>query len=260
MECTKAAGSFFQITSGYDVLGNMTVETWIKFPSGETDTDWTVFGKADNAGAGGGGARDFAARAVPIGSDTSWQFQMNDGTFDSSDYTQTGVQTLFDGSWHHAAWVYTAAAGTCEFFLDGVSVGTGSAGRTSIRSSTRSIYANNLGTDNVQTADPSVRMVMLRHWSVTRTALQLTTNWCTTLGATANLVSEWTFDNTPNDNSGNGHDFTAKNSPTYNSDVPSTCGSSGPANLKTLSTITKANLKTLNTITLANLKTLDTIT
>ncbi len=227
---------------------NITFETWVKFTTLPSSGNSMVLASKWLTGGGGG--------------DYSYIFWMdnNAGTYRMKMNTSAGggtvnISSLSTGTWYHMAWVFTFSGTTYEAFLNGVSQGT--SGSVGAIATTTSPFA--LGRQDTQDY-LNGRMVMARFWTATRSSAQLLANQCTTLGSTANLSAEWTLDNTYNDNSGNSNTLTGVNTPTFTTDIPTTCASAGPANWKTWNTNVKANIKTLNTNTLANIKTYDTIT
>lgn len=228
----KASTQYLSRASAFDITGDLTAETWIKWTGTVGTSTQAITGKADDGNAGGAATLDWFFRVAKSGSDTLFIFGAHNGTsYDENSLTDTGVQTIFDGGWHHLAVVFTASTGGVEFFVDAVSRGTTSITSTSIRSSGRKLYVGCRGTNYGEPIDPDVNFSMLRLWSSTRTALQLSTNYCTTLGATANLVAEYPFDGAATDNSGNGYDLTANGSPAYDADVTATCGSVAAPNV-----------------------------
>ncbi len=218
----NASSQYLSRASAFDITGNLTAETQIKWQSASGSGTQAIVGKADDGNAGGGASIDWFFR-VTKSANTTFTFGVNDGTYAEAGFTDTGVVTLFDGGWHHLAVVYNASAATAEFFVDFVSRGSISGLRTSIRSSARKLYVGCRGTNYVEPIDPDVNFSMTRVWSTTRTSTQLSDNACTFLGATTNLVSEYGFNGVATGNSGNGYDLTANGSPAYDADVTATC-------------------------------------
>lgn len=140
----------------------------------------------------------------------------------SFDVTVANISAPTTGVWIHYAAVYTTSTGTLEFFVNGVSQGTGAGGRTTIFNGTAAFGLGNTGPAEFSPGFDG-EMSLVRFWLEARTGTQITTNMCTVLGATTNLSAEWTLDNTYNDNSGNSNTLTGNNTPTFPTDVPSTC-------------------------------------
>jgi len=222
-----------QYASGpsYNVTGNATVEAWVKIPTNLSGAG-VLFGRS-NSTISSGDDIEFEFLISQSGTDTLWSATTNDGTYNVQEIT-VGGSTVYNGSWHHVAAVYTAASGAVQIFLDGVSQGTITGLQTSVRTSSRAWFVGKRG--NGVRFNPEINISLLRHWSTTRTSGQLSANWCTVLGSTANLELELTFDNTYNDNSGNARNFSGSGSPTFESDVPAICASGGGDSTSSTST------------------------
>jgi hypothetical protein len=146
----------------------------------------------------------------------------NTGNFISNDSVCNFTVTAYSNTWFHIAYVYTAASGKVEFFLNGVSQGSITSQPTSLFNGTDPTA---IGTDSSlndgSTFDGQISLA--RVWTTTRTGAQLLANYCNVLGSTTNLGAEYTLNNVLTDNSGNGNTLTNLNTATFTTDTPSTC-------------------------------------
>lgn len=199
--------------------GDFAWESWVKFTSLP----------------GAGSQEDLYGQSWQTGGNLSFLIQLDNtaGTFgirfregsaggqDKNIVVATFSPTI--ATWMHLALVYTAASGTAEVFKDGVSLGSNSTFTTSIFNGTDPVRVGQSDGSSGASATNG-QFSLMRLWTTTRTAAQLSGNWCAKLGSTSNLGAEWVFDNNHNDNSGNSNTLTANNSPTFTVDVPSPTG------------------------------------
>lgn len=196
------------------VTGDLTLEGWVKIESAP----------------GSGVQYTFGAKYTTTGNQRSYSFwYYNSGGTPQMGMTISSLgsnavaasinHTLAIGSWIHVAFVYTASTGGIEFFVDGSSVGSASGLYTSIFDGTADFQ---LGRENT-TWYMDGEMSLWRLWAETRTEAEITDNMCSVLGPTTNLGAEWTLDAVYTDNSGNSNTLTPSGSPTFATDVPSTC-------------------------------------
>lgn len=193
----------------------MTCEGWFYF-KGLSSFNQCLFSHGNDTGNG----RSFT---FSIASTTTTDIRTS--TSPGSAYitgTTVTISTLSINTWYHIAFVYTAAAGSVQVFLNGISQGTSTGLNTSLFATTAPFRVGQLN-DGGGVWFFNGYTNLCRVWKATRTALQITTNYCTELGATTNLEAEWTFNNTGNDNSGNSNTMSLVGSPTYVTQANSTC-------------------------------------
>ncbi len=213
------ASTQFATGPNWDVTGNQTIEAWVKFPSSLTSAG-VLLGKSSPTISSGDDI-DFEFNINSEGGaevNTTYSVTTNNGAYVVQEINVSG-NTLYNGSWHHVAMVYTAAGGSAEIFMDGASQGTITSLNTSVRAgATKLWYVGKRG--GAVRFTPEAQISLLRQWSTTRTGAQLLANQCTILGSTTNLQLEMTFDNVYTDNSGNSRTFTGSGTPTFPSDTP----------------------------------------
>ena len=106
--------------TGLDITGNLTIETWVKIES--APGTYMIAAKWN----GGGAQRSYKWFYNGSGLNFQW-------TPDNTSVNAVTVATdLGTGTWKHVAVVFTAATATAEFFVDGVSIGSGADTATSI--------------------------------------------------------------------------------------------------------------------------------
>lgn len=241
-------------SASLEISGDMTFEAWMKFttlpesaasvyvanrdPDDNTNRVWAI-AITNNAGT-------YQARFYNSSGGTN-------ATTSGNVAINTGISAT--GTWYHCAWVYTAASSKIEFFLDGVSQGsnTGTVNSSMYTSGTAplTIGSYDTGVSNFVNGNYS----LVRLWKEVRSAAQLSANWCTVLGSTTNLQGEWTLDNVYTDNSGNSNTLTPANTPTFPSDVTSTCAVA--SSVKTWNGLAIASRKTHNGLASASVKTVN---
>ena len=241
-----------------DPTDAMTLEGWFNFETTPSATDYALVAKSDNSG--GVNERQYFFRHSDNGGTLQLQLLI---TAVGSSYTDNAQVnwTPTTGVWYHVAVTYAGGA-TLEvkFYVNGVQQGaTQTVLTTSIRDGAAAFA---IGASGIGGSGPSAyfdgKVSLVRIWKETRTVTQINDNKCNVLGSTTNLSGEWTLDDTVNDNSGNSLTLTNNNSVPFVTDVPSTCATTGPANLKSLDTNVKANIKSYNTNVLANIKSINT--
>lgn len=200
--------------SGLDLTSDMTVALWLRL---ESQVQTALVSKWN----GSGDQRSFFCEYDHPNTELRF-WNSDDGT--DAGVTSIGIsQTLSAATNYHLVWVYDASAGTCQIYVNGSSIGTGSSLNTSTYNSTSSFAIgarySNAGSP-ISFTDGIVNQVCV--WNTTLTSGNVSTLY----------------------NSGSGIPYEA----------------SGPANLKTRDTIAKANIKTIDGIAIANVKTIDTIT
>lgn len=214
----KNQSEFLEITdasqSGLDITGDLSIAAWIQLESLSNSTLNAIVTKDDGA----------SQRSYIF---CVWDSEDPAGTFNLMLWAHsTSSSTIFNknwspstGTWYHVACVYDASAGSCEFFVDGSSIGSEGSGVNSLKNSTGDFH---IGAGNTQYHwDGLIDEVGI--WDKTLTSSEITDLY----------------------NSGSG--------------LPYDAGSSGPANVKTIDTIAIASVKTIDTIAIASVKTRDTV-
>ncbi len=209
-------------SASLSVTGNLTLETWVKFESLPSS----------------GSAMHFITKTTLTGDNRSWRFNLynSSGTYQfkfevasnpSTWAAATQNWTPSINTWYHVAVVYTASAGTADFYVDGVQQGTQQSGLpTSIYDGTSLVYLGSVNTDY----DPSGgyldgKMDDVRVWNVARTATQIADNRNIELaGNESGLKGYWKLNNDLNDSTSNGNTLTNNNSAVFSTDTPTFIG------------------------------------
>ncbi|MBI4160711.1 MAG: LamG domain-containing protein [Candidatus Yanofskybacteria bacterium] len=203
-------------TSVFDITGDMTIEAWVKLETAQSATVQTIVSKYLSAG----NQRGYTAQVDKSGSNFRVKFIIsNDGT---SGYQRTINYELVVGTWYHVALVYTAASQQVEFFVNGVSQGTGSGDTlpTSIYNNTAPFYVGAYQSGDLSEWDGLIDEV--RIWNVARTSTQIANNYNIELvGNESGLQGYWKLNNNLNDETVNGNNLTNNNSAIFSTDVPS---------------------------------------
>lgn len=226
--------------TGLDLGADFTLETWIKIGSQPaTDQSEVIINKDDNASN-----RQYALYYK----DTSGTKILRGLVFEngSSSYVFSDVaQTLTNGTWYHIAMTFDGSEAKetqFEFFVDGTSVGNGTAteaggGASSVYNGTSPfrIGATGAGTpaNYIEASFDDVRV-----WNDIRTENEIDTNKenCELSVAETGLVSWWGFDTEDGtDYNSNGNDLTMYNTPTFQSaSLPYTCSTTPETSTTTL--------------------------
>lgn len=214
---TSSQGAFITTATNLNITSTFTVETWLKWNPGGVVAQ-SVFGRFDNVTNG---------LILTVRNDTLFsgkKYTLYYTVFSGGSEFTGGVgfttPTIDDGNWHDVAWV--VSGGTLTAYVDGTSEGTAAYTAPGSNTAKTTIgYDNNAGAGYESGINGN--MMMTRVWNTTRTAAQISGNWCNFLGATTNLQGEWGFDNSYADDSGNGYTLTGLNTPTFTTDIPSVC-------------------------------------
>ncbi|MDH4127310.1 MAG: LamG domain-containing protein [Spirochaetota bacterium] len=204
LESTSSQFAYIADNASLSITGDMTIEGWKRF---ESDVSAPIVSKY-----GAAGQRSYLFRY----SSSQLQFTISvDGTA-ATTAAVTFVPTL--GIDYHFAVSYNASAGTCIFYVNGISIGTGSSLATSIFDSTTNFE---LGAISVLSSYSDGLQKETRLWNVVRTATEIRQNMAKVLtGAETGLVGCWSLENVYTDVSGNGNTLTPSGSPVFASDVP----------------------------------------
>lgn len=177
-------------SSSLSITGNMTVEAWVKLdslPSGASSTQTIVakyngssdrsyiFGIWRNASSTLG----MTAALSPNG---------------SSVYVLDKSYSFSTGTWYHIAYVYTAATGTVEFFVNGSSQGTASnASATSLYNGIANFEIGAFNHGASEFFDGKIDDV--RVWNTARTSTQINDNKSSELtGTESGLAAYYPFE------------------------------------------------------------------
>ncbi len=212
-----ASSQYLSITdadqTGLDVVGNFSIEAWIKITSLTDLVFQTIVSKTED-----NSDRSYLLRVRNNGADGEINFLVYNGSY--FNITRT-VSQFSSGVWYHIAVTYSTA-GEMSFYLDTVKQGiTETGGITSILNSTRDFFIGKGSSANPQYMDGLIDDV--RVWSSTRTATEISDNYQKELtGSEANLVGYWKLNNDLLDATANNNDLTNNNSATFSTDVPFT--------------------------------------
>lgn len=197
------------------ITGNLTIELWVQFESLPTAGNEMSFVAKRVAG----GNRSYIFHQVNVAGTQKLELGISsNGTAQS---TASVNWTPTAGVYAHVAVVYTAAAGTADFYVNGVLQGTQQSGLpTSIFDGTSllSIGADTDGGAAANFYDGKIDDVRL--WATTRTAAQILANYLTEIDTAASLIGSWHLNNALTDSSGNSLTLTNNNTATFSSQVP----------------------------------------
>jgi hypothetical protein len=195
---------------GLDLTGNCSFEMWVKFESLPSSGNNMYFiGKwAGSNKSYGVGLNNNAGTYRLIFANAS------DGNSDVQIYKNLGFTPVV-GVWYHFAFAFTASTGTCEYFVNGLSLGTTAGARTSNYNGTASFSIGNI--NGSEYLDGLIKDV--RAFNDVRTVTEIIADAHTEDVSDANLQGEWNFNNAYTDSSGNGNTLTASGSPTFSTNV-----------------------------------------
>lgn len=195
--------------TGLDITGDLTIEAWIKLESHPgTDNAYTIAGKHN-------GDLDQSGYMV-VYEKTSGD--VNRLRYDVYSNGESGTQcivnhTLNANQWYHIALVYQAGTGTCEFFVDGSSVGTDDSLATSIYNNTAPFRIGSINSSSIYYFDGQIDDV--RVWSKTRTQYDILNSMFGSVNTSdPNLEGYWKLSDL-NDESSNNNDLTNNGSATF---------------------------------------------
>jgi hypothetical protein len=182
---------------------------------------WEPFGTRSTSGH-----RSFFVEIDPqTGSAISFFLQLYGGTAPNSS-SANWTPTL--NTWYHWAVTYDGSTGVVKWYIDGSQLSTATIATGGLSALT-DVFCIGQATDvSSGTCNPGAghrfdgNISNFKLWNTARTAGQISTDMCGTLGATTGLVGEWSLDNVLTDNSGNGYTLTNQNTVTFPANVP--CG------------------------------------
>jgi len=231
MRLTKASSEYATIAdnsslsfSGTDTI---TIEFWVKMketlsnPAGR----WMILKSTGNTTN-----REYETSYEDFGT-KQLVFRIFTSGTPTNFFTSILSYALTIDTWFHVAVTCdvpsTTLATKAKWYIDGVSQSvTNTNTGTGCTAMFNGTSAFRIGQSDPVTAGyyPDAQFSLVRIWKTVRTASEINDNKCNVLGTTTSLQAEWTLDNVYTDNSGNGNTLTGVNTPTFVSDVPSTCG------------------------------------
>ena len=127
--------------------------------------------------------------------------------------------TLSTDTWTHVAVARDASAANAEFFVNGSSIGSGTAG--TITSNNNNTNDFRVGANDTPTNFFDGKIDELRFWDVLRTGTEINNNKDKQLtGSETNLQGYWRFNNNLLDQTSNNNDLTGVGSPVFSTSVP----------------------------------------
>jgi len=219
-----SSSQYFSISdasqTGLDLNSDFTIEAWIKIEQLPSSSDRMAIFTKFNANSTTN--RSYFLR---LQSDDKLRIGIADTGGETEVQTDSAFVVSGDvGNWVHLAACFDISASTATFYKNGLAVAgtTQNSQVTSIRNSGTEV---NVGRE----LNGSGRWYFdglidnIRVWSDIRTQEEIVDNaGALTLADTTNLVGWWKFNNDATDESANGNDLTANNSPVYSTDVPFT--------------------------------------
>lgn len=194
--------------------GDISIECWVKFESLPTNGQTMPLITKWANGSSGNNAYAFWIYN-DAGSYLLGCYQSGNGTGVSNPSISI---TLSTGVWTHLAVSIDVSAHLAEFYKDGLSLGTNSAGTQT------SIYDGNLQFRIGAFADGTYFDGLIdevRLWSDIRTSQEVAANYAKELvGNESNLAGYWKLNNSLLDETANDNDLTGSGSPAYSTDIP----------------------------------------
>lgn len=203
--------------TGLDIVGDITIEAWVKPSIGTT---YAIAGKWNNADYNNAYYLQLAntGKFNFYYSDTGVWTSHNTGLYFTYDFTS------LSNTWFHVAVAVDVDAKTGYLYLNGslVETLTNSSGyATSIYNSPVRFEIGAAATNS--TARYNGKMDEVRVWNDIRTAQEIADNYNTELtGSESNLQGYWKLNNSLLDSSPNGNNLTNNNGVTFTTDIPFT--------------------------------------
>ncbi len=183
-------------SSSLSVTGNLTLESWVKFDTLPSSSENYGFMGKNHSDVG-----DFSY-SLSLYNDAGTRkldfFISNDGTGSGSTQALVPWNPSSD-IWYHVAVVYTASAGTADFYVNGVPQGTQQSGlKTSIFNNAVGLAVGQTGPYSTSENAFNGKLDDVRIWNVARTAVQIANNYNIALtGNESGLVAYWPFESVP---------------------------------------------------------------
>ena len=213
LELESSSSQYASITdaaqTGLDITGDLSLECWVKLES----ISVTPIGLISKMGSPG----NYSFR-VDMNKSNIYTLISDNG---SSFGTVNMPYAASTGVWFHIAYTYKASTGAVNLYINGSSEGSGTNSKTSIFNGNGDFV---VGASSNRYFDGLIDEV--RVWNTERTATEIQDNYDKELiGTESNLQGYWRFNNDYTDETSNGNDLTAVNSPTFSTDVPFVGGS-----------------------------------
>ena len=151
-------------------------------------------------------------------------FRMNDGTNPNTLFTTSGLYNFADGKWHHLVWIISRS-GTSAFYFDNVRKVTTGAGSTSLTiSSTGDLTVGVRTLKDGGFSKSLFNGLFIYKYGVAGLPSQseyeslISNIYKKDIYTTNNLVSIWSFNNTPNDLYGS-NNLSLSGTPSYSTDT-----------------------------------------
>lgn len=213
-ELNASASQYFATpdSSSLSIIGDLTIEAWIKAGSFHSNADVFVVGK--NGGSNGAEVNSYAFGIHGTGGTLSLSLEVS--TSGSNNQALRKNYAFSTGVWYHVAVSRTASTGTVEFFVNGNSIGT-------VAGTTAPIFDNDRELDigrvqyNYSTADGGSGyfdgyLDEVRVWAAARSQSQIQSSMMAELAGTeTGLRGYWKLNNSLADSSGNGNTLTPYN-------------------------------------------------
>lgn len=210
---TQYAGITDAAQTGLDFTGNFTVEAWVNLKS--YPSSGNMYGMVSKY-TQSGDQRSFTINYKNNSGVLQFQVGFSSDGISANEKTLNYFLPLY--KWVHLAFVYTAAAGTLDVYVNGVNVGQMTSLPTSIFNSTAEFHVGDAGSLG-GSYDGSMDDV--RAWNTARTAAQIYQNFERQLvGNESGLQGYWKFNNSYADATANANTLTASSSPTFMPDAP----------------------------------------
>lgn len=192
--------------TGLDITGNLTIMAWVKIESAPGGSFYTVAGKW---------RQDTDNRSYALDYDGT-NLRLLGSSDGSSAGNATKAATVTVGAWKHVAVKYTAAAGSAEFFVDGVSLGsaTGTLPTSLFNGAADFAIGKIFTTVNANFFDGLIDEVV-----VVAGLFDVATYYNKIFTPTSDVKGYWRLENDYTDTSGNGNTLTASGSPVFSTDV-----------------------------------------
>src|SRR3990167_4613240 len=204
--------------TGLDITGDMTMMGYFK-PEAQpaNEQPFSIYSKY--LGTGNQRALWVYWRISGGVTNFSWN-QSSDG---SAVTTKNLDQAFTNGTWYHVAFVYTAATGVVEVFVDGTSVGTMTALPTSIFNSSAAARIGGEPDADGFKWDGLLDDYMIFNAVLTEAQIDTYISDECDWTPLASLQARWLFDNDGLDDTANNNDLTNNNSATFSTDKAYTC-------------------------------------
>jgi len=197
--------------TGLDITGDITIEFWMK-------PETVAFSIPVGKFTGGASSRSYA---VLLSGATSFQFAVRGILASLSSTTSVLV-----GEWIHVAITRSSATGTILLYINGLLEDTRVGSTGTLNNTTTEFAIGRSGGFNYDGLIDEVRI-----WNDIRTASEIEDNYDKELiGTESNLQGYWKLNNNYTDETSNGNDLTAVNSPVFSTDVPFAGGSTNNSN------------------------------